>query len=318
MTSDEIFIAPTKRFCVLDFSNGSKNRDIYDVIDTSKYSEDIRSDYINNPIIGKKTIWDPLGDKLSANEKACPPIIKSEKFFTIRLDGKNFRTVVPKIRRLGIFSKRYSIEFEEIMISVAKRCTEMFENVVDVFTQSDEITILVQGKSGIFVHEFAGRRDKIISLSAAEVATTFTKLLIERVLTNDNIVDKLKTIRDLPVIRFDSRIGVYDTYSEAFQLIIWRGYDCSINGISQSLYICEIPGARSMEMHSDQKLAFLAENGLLPLRDHQAYGTLLKREKVPLTFKCRSTKTDVVKERFILRCIPGQIIKNIKEGVIKI
>lgn len=318
MSFNEIVIVPTKRFFVCSLNNERK-RSIYNIIETSKYSEKVYENYITNPIIGKKTIWDPLGDKLSSNEKACPVIIESNKFFTIRLDGKNFRTVVPELRRLGIFSTEYSVEFEEIMVTIAKRCSKMFEGVVDIFTQSDEITIVVRGKSGIFDHEFGGRRDKIISLSAGEVSSMFVKLIIEKILLGKRSVEeKLKTTRALPVIRFDSRIGTYDTYADAFELIIWRGYDCSVNGLSQSLYLCGIPGARNEKMHSDQKLRFLEENGLLPLREHQSYGTLLKREKIECTFLCKNSKLEVTKDRFIVRQIPGQIIRNVKEGVIKI
>ena len=85
---------------------------IYEIINRSKYPNDVTDLYIHNPIIGKVSCWEPLGNKLSANEKIAIANIPSEKYFTIRLDGKNFSSVVPVLVRLGLFSSGYSIEFE--------------------------------------------------------------------------------------------------------------------------------------------------------------------------------------------------------------
>lgn len=297
---------------------------IYDVIFRSNYPEELTLLYKNNPIIGKATCWNPLGDKISAIEKSCPDIISPDKYFTIRLDGKTFGSVVHALRSMGIFSKGYSVEFENIMITIARYAAEAFKGVLYVFTQSDELTILVdkirvpEGIVGTaqngYVHEHGGRRDKLETLSSSKVATKFLKEVIKLGLVKE--VLGVNDIDRLPDISFDARIGTYDTLQEAFELILWRAYDCSVNGLSQAIYLCGIPGAKSNNTkNSNEKLRYLLENNLLPLSNHQAYGTIFRREYVDTKFINEKTKEEHIKRKRTYVQVSGPIIRNLKENL---
>lgn len=289
---------------------------LYDVIRNAKYPAVEFDGYINNPIIGKTSIWDPLGDKLGRIEQSCVSIIPADKYYTIRLDGKNFSNVIPSLQRLGLFSEGYSVEFETIMIKLAYLSSTMLPGVVDVFTQSDEITIICESANQDCKnpsHHYSGRKNKLISLSAGEISAEFFRLLVDIVLDSD-IVNKKETIRAIPTIRFDARIGIFDSYEDALELILWRSYDCSVNGLSQSLYLTKPKGWKNVtQLNSGIKLKFLSENNMLPLSPHQAYGTYLKRRKETVTYLNTKTGKEVNKEKKIVRQIHGPLIKNIKD-----
>lgn len=303
------------------------DRSIYDIINQAKYNAEIEN-YITNPIIGKESCWDPLGDKLSTNEKNCPSIINPQKYFTVRLDGKNFSKTIPKLKKMNLFENGYSHIFENIMKKIIKEIAIKFQKVLYVYTQSDEITVLVDhidstlsnNENNIEVlnelHEFSGRRDKLISLMSSFVTNIFvkeiTKLCIGSI-SQQNSVELIKLIDDLPQIQFDARIGVYDTLQEAFELIIWRSYDCQKNGVSQALYL---NGYKKHDnLNTMEKLKILTDLNLLPMTNHQAYGTLIKRTyKKEEMVNLKTLKTHITERRYY-EIIEGPIVKNLKQNV---
>lgn len=289
---------------------------IYTIIERSKYPETIEG-FKANPIIGKESVWVPLGDKLSLNERTSGNV-NVDQFFTIRLDGKNFSTVIPRLKKMKVFEDGYSETFEKIMKEISVRLFNFLQNTLYVFTQSDEITIIV-GKTPLdkngnhTTRAFNGRKDKYLSLTASFVSTTFYQLLIEHMITND----KVSLIGELPEILFDARMGVYDSLEDAFELILWRSYDCSVNGISSAIYFMSFPNKKKiMSSNSGDKLQFLLENSMFPLPDHQVYGSLYTLTINEREVINRSTGEKYTKTVKSSKLIPGPVISNIKDGVI--
>ena len=299
---------------------------IYEVIKKSKYSDNQTDLYSENPIIGKHTVWDPLGTKVSRGEKLSPSNIPYDKFISIRLDGKNFSSVVPKLRSLCIFSSGYSLEFENIMKYLANFATKMFPDVLYVFTQSDEITIIIdtapKNKDGEYMpnaaHEFSGRKDKLLSLASGIISTKFYEQIVLLIIKNnigEPYQDIINIIESLPVITFDARIGMYSTLNDAFELVLWRAYDCSVNGLSQAIYNCTLPDSKQYtSRHRSDKINFLLENNLLPLTDHQAYGTLLQKQIIVCENINRKTGLVNVKNKTVYSLVQGSVINNIKNN----
>lgn len=289
---------------------------IYDIIARSKYAEREYSGYLSNPVIGKVACWDPLGDKLSANEKACPHVIESDKYFTIRADGKNFSRVVPQLVSMSLFEPGYSFQFERIMKTIAFKLSTQFSRVLYVFTQSDEITIIIDKvtqplNAKVEVHDYSGRRDKLISLVSSFISSMFTVELANL------CVERNVSVAELPIIMFDARIGTYDCVSDAFELILWRAYDCSVNGVSQATYTKTFDGLtrkQVSEMNTSQRLELLERYNMLPLPDHQSYGTLIARIIRPVTTCNQKTmKTTTVQKKYSEQIV-GSVIRNIKNG----
>lgn len=332
---------------------------IYDIIARSKYPEPEMTNYLATPIIGKASCWNPLGDKLSANEKSCPCIIPPGKYYSIRADGKNFSSsVVPMLTKLGLFAPGYSVDLEQVMTLVTHKLCTRFRGVLYAFTQSDEITIIIdkvqppeqQGhhQCSEQVHEFGGRRDKLISLASSFITNEFTMDLVYMCLLKemkkntttpsptiggggncifgistlgclgDDTVPKsiIPLLLNFPTITFDARIGVYDSLEEAFELVLWRAYDCSVNGISQTVNNHKFEGhtkQSTQQLNQGEKLDLLNKHGLLPLRDHQAYGTLFIKsycEKMAVNKQTNEPKI-VVKKQYMP--FVGPVISAVKD-----
>ena len=249
-----------------------------------------------------------------------------DKFISIRLDGKNFSTVVPKLRHLGIFSPGYSLEFENIMKDLAQFATKMFQGVLYVFTQSDEITIIIdtapKNKDGEYMsdatHEFAGRKDKLLTLASGLISSEFTKQIIQLIIRNNidtNSQNIQNIINSLPKITFDARIGMYSTLSDAFELVLWRAYDCSVNGLSQAIYHCKLPNSKQYaSKHCGDKIKFLSENKIFPLTNHQAYGTLLQKQTELCEKINKKTEEVKYKNMSVFYLLPGPVINRIKSN----
>ena len=67
---------------------------------------------------------------------------------------------------------------------------------------------------------------------------------------------------------------------EAMSVVLWRAYDCGINGIADACFQqrSQLDGAEVIiEKPTNEKIAFLLEHHLFPLPPHQAYGTVMAR-----------------------------------------
>ena len=103
-------------------------------------------------------------------------------------------------------------------------------------TQSDEITLLFtpmpfnEKHQAHEPHMYNGRRDKLLTLCASLATLRFNRNMFLK--GGVEIMDKLPSN-----IVFDARLGVYKTLSDAFELILWRSYDCAVNAVSTTLHL---------------------------------------------------------------------------------
>jgi hypothetical protein len=127
--------------------------------------------FITFPIINRD-IWSELGDKLVEKEHLIEPKFSSSKYISLRLDLRSFS----RTSKL-LFGKVYSDIFESCMIK------EM--NAIYGFTQSDEMTVIIPPKYNDTMlvyneHQFGGKRDKIISLTASFASITLYSACVLR------------------------------------------------------------------------------------------------------------------------------------------
>lgn len=73
----------------------------------------------------------------------------------------------------------------------------------------------------------------------------------------------------------------YDSFDEACALLMWRAYDCSVNGVSDAVHHSKnVDGRKAMMTQGmREKLRWLNNKGKLPLPKHQAFGTYFTRSK---------------------------------------
>jgi tRNA(His) 5'-end guanylyltransferase len=251
--------------CLRDFA--------LEVFDLLKKNEPKEFDglYTMPPFIPKK-IWTRLGDSLKVSESCCIKSVPGDKYITLRLDGNGFSKMIPRLRKAKAFCSGYSDDFGRIMRECCTTLMEQFNSVCG-YTQSDEITILIQPARVIrgqqMPHAFNGRVLKLCTLAATHVATLF-----------NFHVSQLIPLTPQLLAKFDCRLGCYDTFEEAMSLILWRAYDCGVNGVSDACYHQrgKIAGVKQvLGQPTIQKLNFLKENGILPLPHHQEYGSYFVR-----------------------------------------
>jgi tRNA(His) 5'-end guanylyltransferase len=285
----------------------------------------------------------PLGDYLCSLEKDLSDIMGAQ-YFTVRLDGKNFSSVYQQLQQLGLFSSGYSLEYETIMQAVCHKLTNYFANVLYAYTQSDEITLLFvsapfnETTQTHGPHLFSGRHDKIISLAASLATQYFCKQLIQlhyKVAKTKTVSISAAKEKDevdgesdecfdgLPIATFDARIAKFSFLSDAFQMILWRSYDCSVNSVSTALRLLKL----NTDIHNLSKneinglstlnkvLLLHQANLLAEMTEHQKYGTLYYHGRddpaLPSTGQKKSKR-----RKICTQLITGQTIVNVKEGTI--
>ena len=79
------------------------------------------------------------------------------------------------------------------------------------------------------------------------------------------------------VPHFDCRMGSYASWEEARALLMWRAYDCSVNGVADAVYQMPGSGKKVQSLGKREKIAWLFSRNSLPLPRHQAYGTVVTR-----------------------------------------
>jgi len=226
------------------------------------------------PFIAKAT-WTQLGNVLRRHENPDVAEVPGERFITLRLDGSGFSKLTRRMTALGVFSAGYSDEFAEIMRECCQSLMSKFNGVCG-YTQSDEMTIVIPAASIVRgeqqCHSHSGRVVKICTLAAAHVTSLFNFRL------QATFNQKGVQMEASALATFDCRMGSFATLKEAMSLVLWRAADCGVNGVSDAVYKSKIPGARKvMSQGTGEKLVWLAENGLLPLQSHQAYGSYFVR-----------------------------------------
>jgi tRNA(His) 5'-end guanylyltransferase len=257
--------------------------------------------------------WDALGTLVAKREQE--PIstehknnmmIDGSKWFSLRLDGKNFSQVTKKLRRENILESKhgYSDRFASCMQRCCKGLMEKFNARIG-YTQSDEMIVFVPPTNMVKGcenehqgHIYNGRVSKLTTLASGYVSATFisylTHLCIQSIDDNHDddgvaadgvakYVEKVKHITEtlLEVVPyFDCRLGYYENWEEARALLLWRAYDCSINGVSDAIHHdADSSTKRENSLNAYGKINWLRIRDKLPLPRHQAYGTYMKRRK---------------------------------------
>lgn len=268
--------------------------------------------------------WNALGDYVSRAEKTgTQAVVGGDKWFTLRLDGKTFSGTIRRLVHIGVLEKGFSSVFADIMCMTTQTLGAKFQNVVYAFTQSDEITLIMKPASVIdgvqMPHMFSGRRDKLVTYGAALATQCFWRGIVKHLATKDACT--VDAIDRLPDMTFDCRLGTFESLSDAFSLILWRAYDCGVNGVTSAAYHSDIPEVRkTVKQNTLQKVEALAQHGLLPLPHHQAYGAFYAL--APTTKTVEFTRDGVLCSTVVtktgLQQIYGPVLHNFQVGIINL
>lgn len=129
------------------------------------------------------------------------------QWIVIRVDGRSFTTLTSEH-----FTKPFDDRFGELMAVTAAALLQEFGGRY-VYTQSDEISLLLPSSTGAF-----GRNvEKLVSLTAATASAVFTQAAARRV-------------------SFDSRMWTGDTVGDVIDYFTWRQADAARNALNTCLY----------------------------------------------------------------------------------
>merc|ERR1712205_190275 len=109
-------------------------------------------------------------------------------------------------------------------------------------------------------HKRNGRVTKLTTLAAGFVTAHFNMLLAKHCNSSNVALDELAVI--LP--HFDCRLGQYKSWEEARSLLMWRAYDCSVNGVSDAVYHIKGSGRAVQDLGKREKIEWLWQQGRLP------------------------------------------------------
>ncbi|CAE7473093.1 unnamed protein product [Symbiodinium sp. CCMP2456] len=216
--------------------------------------------------------WQELGRLVTAFE--TPKSLHGDKWVTIRLDGCMFGTLTKRIREAGLIGPGYSDDLGEIMQLCCRAMLDEFKGNL-AYTHSDEMTILLTprlttaaGAARDWPH--GGRVQKWLSIGASVVTALFNRKLAQMA------EERGLQLPDDIIAHFDCRVGEFDSLQDALALMLWRAFDCSVNCVQDGAHHA---GAPIEVVRSDfsEKLKWLHKAGLLPLKPHQAYGSLFVR-----------------------------------------
>lgn len=254
-----------------------------------------------------KAHWSSAGAWIKARERLADDV-RGDQWFTLRLDGSNFGRFIQACRDCRLLGPGYSSDFASLMVECAETVMRRVHGVF-AYTQSDEMTIVVAPQrpladGSVPPHVYRGRVAKLGTLAAA-LATHAMARGMARLAREKGVDEEGEEFGELCGL-FDCRVGAFDGHDEVMRLVLWRAFDCGINGVSDKchqLRLRGIPGAKEVvRMHTGFKLKFLEENGMLPLPDHQAYGTVIRKSQHILQgFHAESGRTLTTLRRFYER-----------------
>lgn len=162
--------------------------------------------------------------------------------------SKNFLTLgVPKVIRLDMraghtfcknFHKPFDDVFADSMTETAKKLCEQIPGVVLAYTQSDEISIVLNDLTEKGFHcFFDGNVEKITSVSASICTLEFNKAYYN-ILTGNTVTmsnEELQIyMKNIWSGQFDSRVFVLPDITEVHNYMLWRQQDASKNSLSMA------------------------------------------------------------------------------------
>lgn len=159
---------------------------------------------------------DGLGNRMKMYEAEYNSVISRDKYFVIRLDGHNFSKFTK------IFNYPYDELFRNAMVMTCQQLMNEF-NAVFAYTQSDEITLGFIPCAENEERVYAGKVQKLISLTSSFASMNLYKNLITS--CNDYMLCKLYNTS----CWFDARIFTLPNKSEFMNNLIWRQRDCERN-----------------------------------------------------------------------------------------
>lgn len=138
-----------------------------------------------------------------------------------RIDGRSFSKFTKD------FNKPYDTLMANAMVCTTVSLCEKIPGVKIGYTQSDEITLVVNNPGSPVEAFFNNRIQKMVSTVAAMATITFYRYFNK--FMGDNDVYKKAIDND---ITFDCRVFNLPSMDDVYKILEWRQHDCGVNAIN--------------------------------------------------------------------------------------
>lgn len=160
------------------------------------------------------TTRDPLGDRMKQYEAATRFVLPRRTYTVVRVDGKAFHTF------LRHAEKPWDDDVVWCMLSTAKQLCRTLDGAVLAYTQSDEISVIMQDFENNGTQAwFGGVVQKMASIAAATATSAFTRAYVMRFDLDEDDNHPL----------FDARVFTIPDVVEVANYLVWRQRDCERN-----------------------------------------------------------------------------------------
>jgi tRNA(His) 5'-end guanylyltransferase len=185
-----------------------------------------------------------LGDRMKRYELPTRLYLPRRTYSILRVDGRAFHTLLANAR------KPFDPEVIRAMDQVARALVGAIDGAVFAYTQSDEVSVLVQDFASTGTEPwFGGRADKWCSIGAAIATQRFTAYQHE--LRPVDPEDREAPEWAYMPAHFDGRVLTINDPVEVANYFVWRQRDWTRNSI-QMLAQANFPHAELTGLNTDQ------------------------------------------------------------------
>lgn len=189
-----------------------------------------------------------LDDRMKNYEREnCPLRFENNHIIIIRIDGRCFHN----------YTKGLIRPFDKYFLNLMDLTTEYIfkeTNALAAYTQSDEMSFVLQNTETHSQHYFGGKRDKLNSILAVKASAFFNNRKFTELPLSYN---KQKS----EMAEFDCRSFYLPEEHEIINYLRWREHDCVKNSVS-SLAMSHFSHSELDGKHRDDRLKMLKEKGI--------------------------------------------------------
>jgi tRNA(His) guanylyltransferase len=234
---------------------------------------------------------DELGDKIKQWERDAETRPTGDNPIIVRLDGKNFSKWTKGL------DKPYDLVMSDIMKDVTTSLVQ-YTNASVGYTQSDEISLIINKTSGGGELFFGGRFQKLASVLASLATYTFNSLVSERM-----------PDRSGKMALFDARVFETPSIDDAMDVLAWRAEDCRRNSVSclaQTVFSHkELQKKNVGEM---KRMLSEANKDWIGTPEFYRNGYYVKRTKILQKFTCE--EIEALPEKHMARSNPDLLVER--------
>lgn len=178
---------------------------------------------------------DALSSRMKQYENCYRLYLPRRQAVIIRIDGRAFHTFTKG------FARPYDTVFADAMQQTALKLAENISGCKFVYTQSDEISLVLVDYENINTEPWLGNNlQKIVSISASMATLYFNNAYRELVSPAFDYIERDEKLREVQLAHlealtkrtaiFDSRVFIVPR-EEVFNALYWRQTDCIRNSI---------------------------------------------------------------------------------------